>query len=62
VQGARQEGLQERTEMAAARDAMLALHRAYAIQVTRFGADHGDLVQAAAEALAHARVAVQRTR
>lgn len=62
VQDAREAGLNERTEMAAARDAMLALHRAYAIEVTRFAADHGDLVQAAAEALAHARVAVQQTR
>jgi hypothetical protein len=57
-----QQGLHERTEMAAARDAMMALHRAYAIEVTRFASDHGDLVQAAAEALAHARVAAANAR
>jgi hypothetical protein len=62
VDDGKQEGAAERTEMAAARDAMLALHRAYGIQVNRFAADHGDLVQAAAEALAHARVAVARGR
>jgi hypothetical protein len=52
----------ERTEMAAARDALVALHRAYALHVNRFAADHGDLLQATAEALAHARVAVDRAR
>lgn len=59
---ASQVGWHERTEMAAARDAMLALHRAYAVQVNRFASEHGDLAQAAAEALAHARVAVGRQR
>ena len=50
-----------RAELAAARDALLALHRAYAAQVNRFAQEEGDLVQAAAEALAHAREAVGRT-
>ncbi len=45
----------ERTEMAAARDAMLALHRAYTAQVNRFADEHGDLARAAAESMAHAR-------
>lgn len=58
----KQVGWHERTEMAAARDAMLALHRAYGLQVNRFASEHGDLAQAAAEALAHARVAVARER
>lgn len=52
------EGHRERTELAAARDAMLALHRAYQAQVNRFAQEEGDLANAAAEALAHARQAV----
>jgi hypothetical protein len=51
-----------RAELAAARDALLALHRAYAAQVSRFAQEHWDLAQAAAEALAHAREEVGRTR
>lgn len=51
-----------RSELAAARDALLALHRAYAAQVLRFQQEHGDLAQAAAEALAHAREEVSRWR
>ncbi len=51
-----------RSELAAARDALLALHRAYAAQVLRFGQEHGDLAQAAAEALAHAREELARWR
>ena len=47
---------------AAARDALLALHRAYAAQVLRFRQEHGDLAQAAAEALAHAREELSRWR
>lgn len=47
-----------RSDLAGARDALLALHRAYANQVNRFGQEHGDLAQAAAEAMAHARIAV----
>ena len=50
-----------RAELAAARDALLALHRAYASQVNRFAQEEGDLAQGAAEALAHAREAVGRT-
>jgi len=57
-----EEFLEERTEMAAARDAMLALHRAYNAQVLRFASEEGDLARAAAEALAHAREAVRRER
>ena len=51
-----------RAELAAGRDALLALHRAYGAQVNRFGQENGDLAQAAAEAMAHARVAVGQTR
>src|SRR5512136_71315 len=49
----------ERAEMAAARDAMMALHRAYTAQVNRFADEHGDLARAAAETMAHAREAVR---
>ncbi len=56
------EGYKERTELAAARDAMLALHRAYQAQVNRFAQEEGDLANAAAEALAHARQAVNQVR
>ena len=52
----------ERTEMAAARDAMMALHRVYNAQVLRFASEEGDLARAAAEAMAHAREAVRRER
>jgi hypothetical protein len=51
-----------RGELAAARDAMMALHRAYAAQVNRFAEEEGDLAQAAAEAIAHARESVGRAR
>ncbi len=51
-----------RGELAAARDAMVALHRVYAAQVNRFAKEEGDLAQAAAEALAHAREGVARAR
>jgi hypothetical protein len=51
-----------RSELAAARDALLALHRVYAAQVNRFAQEQGDLLQAVAEALAHAREEVSRTR
>ena len=47
----------ERADMAAARDAMLALHRAYTAQVNRFAEEHGDLARAAAESMKHARAA-----
>jgi hypothetical protein len=52
----------ERAEMAAARDAMLALHRAYTAQVNRFAEEMGDLARAAAEAVHHARDAARGTR
>ena len=51
-----------RAELAGARDAMRALHRAYAAQVNRFAQEEGDLAQAAAESLAHAREAVSLAR
>ncbi len=54
--------LEERTEMAAARDAMLALHRAYRAQVNRFAQEQGDLARVAAEAMAHARRSVGASR
>lgn len=54
--------LLERTEMAAARDAILALHRAYNAQVNRFAKEEGDLARAATEAMGHARESVLRGR
>ena len=51
-----------RADMAAARDAMLALHRAYTAQVNRFAQEHADLARAAAEAMLHAREAAARPR
>lgn len=48
----------ERNELAGARDALLALHRAYTAQVNRFADDAGDLARAAAEAMTHAREAI----
>ncbi len=57
-----EEFLEERTEMAAARDAMMALHREYNAQVLRFASEEGDLARAAAEAMAHARDSVRRER
>jgi hypothetical protein len=57
-----QPGYEARMEMAAARDAMRALHRAYGLQVNRFAAEQGDLVRGAAESLAHARAAVAAAR
>ena len=53
-------GLTERREMAAARDAMMALHRAYAAQVNRFAEEQSQLAAGAAEAFRHARDAVAR--
>lgn len=55
-------GYKERSELAAARDAVLVLHRAYQAQVNRFAQEEGDLANAAAEALAHAREAVDQAR
>jgi len=56
------EWAQERADLAAARDATLALHRAYTAQVNRFADEQGDLARAAAEALRHARDAARGTR
>ncbi len=53
-------GLGERREMAAARDAMMALHRAYAAQVNRFAEEQAQLAAGATEAFRHAREAVAR--
>ncbi len=53
---------EERTEMAAARDAILALHRAYRAQVNRFAQEQGDLARVAAEAMVHARRSVETSR
>jgi hypothetical protein len=54
------EWLAERTEMAAARDALVALHRAYTAQVNRFAQENEDLARAAAEAMSHASAAARR--
>lgn len=54
------EGWAQRQELAAARDAMLALHRSYTLQVNRFAEESGDLAQAAAEALRHARESIEK--
>jgi hypothetical protein len=60
--GSKEPWQNERSEMAAVRDAMRALHRAYRTQVTRFAQEQGDLARAAAEALSHARKAVEASR
>jgi len=52
----------ERADMAAARDAMLALHRAYTAHVNRFAQEDADLARAASEAMEHAREAAARSR
>jgi hypothetical protein len=52
----------ERRVLAAARDAQLALHRAYSAQVNRFAQEQGDLARAAAEAMRHARDAARAVR
>ena len=52
----------ERRILAAARDAQLALHRAYSAQVNRFAQEQGDLARAAAEAMQHARAAARAAR
>jgi hypothetical protein len=48
-------GYPGRAEVAKARDAVLALHRAYRAQANRFAQEEADLAVAAAEALAAAR-------
>jgi hypothetical protein len=47
-------------ELARARDAVLAVHRAYAAQVNRFAQEEADLARSAAEALREARAALAR--
>jgi hypothetical protein len=49
---------QGRTELAAARDAVLRVHRAYTLQVNRFAQDGAALAGGAADALQAARAAV----
>ncbi len=54
------QGFGGRAELARARDAVRALHRAYGLQVNRFAADQDRLAAAAAEALRGARAALAR--
>jgi hypothetical protein len=54
------QGFGGRQELARARDAVLALHRAYAAQVNRFAQEDAKLASAAAAALHEARVALAR--
>ncbi len=54
------QGFGGRTELARARDAVLAVHRAYAAQVNRFAQEEADLARAAADALSEARAALAR--
>jgi hypothetical protein len=49
-----------RKEIASARDAVVAVHRAYAAQVNRFAQEEANLARAAAEALREARSAAAR--
>ncbi len=49
-----------RRELAAARNAVLAVHRAYAAQVNRFAQEEAELARAAASALREARAAAAR--
>jgi hypothetical protein len=53
-------GYAGRAELASARDAVLAVHRAYAAQVNRFAQEEADLARAAAAALRDARSAAVR--
>ncbi|HEX9401006.1 MAG TPA: hypothetical protein VF912_12925 [Anaeromyxobacter sp.] len=53
-------GFGGRRELAAARDAVLRLHRSYAVQVNRFAQDEANLARAAADALQAAQAAVAR--
>ncbi len=51
-------GYPERRDLAAARDAVLRVHRGYSLQINRFAKDESELVGAAAEKLHAARAAV----
>jgi hypothetical protein len=53
-------GFRGRAELAAARDAVLALHRAYRAQANRFAQEEADLAVAAADALSAAREAARQ--
>jgi len=55
------QGFGGRGELARARDALLALHRAYRAQVNRFAQEDADLAQSAVQALAKARASLQRS-
>jgi hypothetical protein len=50
-----EQGFKGRSELAAARDAVLTLHRAYRAQANRFAQEEADLAGAATDALAAAR-------
>jgi hypothetical protein len=52
------QGFGGRAEIARARDAILALHRAYRAQVNRFAQEDAELARAAADALQEARTVV----
>lgn len=54
------QGFGGRAELARARDAVLAVHRAYSAQVNRFAQEEADLARSAAEALREARAALAR--
>jgi hypothetical protein len=54
------QGFGGREELAHARDAVLALHRAYRAQVNRFAQEEADLARSASRSLAAARTAVSR--
>ena len=54
------QGFGGRRELARARDAVLALHRGYTVQVNRFAADGARLAGAATAALREARAALAR--
>jgi hypothetical protein len=55
------QGFGGREELARARDAVLALHRAYRAQVNRFAQEDADQARAAAAALEKARESLQRS-
>jgi hypothetical protein len=60
VEGPDGRGYAGRAELASARDAVLAVHRAYAAQVNRFAQEEADLARAAYHALREARSAASR--
>jgi len=54
------QGFGGRAELAAARQAVLAVHRAYRAQVNRFAQEEADLARRAAESLREARLSLTR--